>query len=275
MPHAAFRRGAVVAWLACCAPLPGCADAGGDGAALAGHARFDGWYQGRQTPLSINASNCRSGRAGEVWFEVENGAIEMRNARRPRNARKQSLLGTVSADGSVAMRHGGGGRSVAGRIAGGHLTAATVRDAQDIRAVQAGGKAPWASATRPRGSVRQPPAPPRHRPSVSRSPDPKTMRGARSTGGRRAGAEPWVFGSAAHRRRIAELGDEAPGLRPQAEAAVREGQPIRPPKRIAPNRLRPARGDARRNDELERAGRRRSAAKRPSPRSPRAEPPRA
>jgi hypothetical protein len=109
---------------------------------LAGHARFDGWYQGRQTPLSINASNCRSGRAREVWFEVENGAIEMRNARRRRNARKQSLLGTVSADGSVAMRHGGGGRSVAGRIAGDRLTAATVRDAQDIRAVQAGGKAP-------------------------------------------------------------------------------------------------------------------------------------
>lgn len=166
MPHAAFQRGAVVAWLACCATLPGCADAGGVGAAPAGHAWSEGWYQGRQIPLSINASNCRSGRAREVWFEVENGAIEMRNARRRRNVRKQSLLGTVSADGSVAMRHGDGGRSVAGRIAGDRLTAATVRDAQDIRAVQAGGKAPCGfryEATRVGSTVSGAAAPPAER----------------------------------------------------------------------------------------------------------------
>jgi hypothetical protein len=140
MPQAALRRGAAVAWLACCVTLVGCAGAGGPAPAGAAPPP-DGWYRGRQIPSSINAPNCR-GRAREVWFEVENGAVEMRDARRRRMGRKRSLLGTVSADGSVAMRHGGDGRSVAGRIEGDRLLAATVRTPEDMEAVRAGGKAP-------------------------------------------------------------------------------------------------------------------------------------
>ena len=104
--------------------------------------RFEGWYQGRQFPSSTNPlSACRS-RAREVWFKVEDGNIEMRNNRHRRNRRKLSMLGTVSTDGSVAMRQGEGGRSVVGRIQNDRLTAATVQDAQDLQAVQSGGKAP-------------------------------------------------------------------------------------------------------------------------------------
>lgn len=144
MPHAALRRGALVAWLACCASLPGCAGAEGGGAvATAGRKGFEGWYQGRQRPLSANPSKCR-GRTREVWFEVEHGAIEMRDARRRRIPRKRSLLGTVSPDGSVAMRLGDGGRSVAGSIEGDRLTAAAVQDAETIQAAQGGGKPPCA-----------------------------------------------------------------------------------------------------------------------------------
>jgi hypothetical protein len=170
MLHAALRRGAVLAWLACCAPLAGCARTGGDGgAATAGPERFDGWYQGRQTPLSINPSNCR-GRAREVWFEVENGAVEMRNARQRRIPRKRGLLGTVSADGSVDMRPGDGGRSVSGRIEGDRLTIATVQEAHDIRAVQAGLKAPC--AFRYEASRAASPGPGGATPPVGRFPQP-------------------------------------------------------------------------------------------------------
>ena len=144
MAHAALRRSAVVAVLACCAPLLGCAGISGSGAALAPDrsGRFEGWYQGRQFPSSTNPlSACRS-RAREVWFKVEDGNIEMRNNRHRRNRRKLGMLGTVSTDGSVAMRQGEGGRSVVGRIQNDRLTAATVQDAQDLQAVQSGGKAP-------------------------------------------------------------------------------------------------------------------------------------
>jgi hypothetical protein len=147
MAHAALRRSAVVAVLACCAPLLGCAGItgiSGSSAALAPDrsGRFEGWYQGRQFPSSTNPlSACRS-RAREVWFKVEDGNIEMRNNRHRRNRRKLSMLGTVSTDGSVAMRQGEGGRSVVGRIQNDRLTAATVQDAQDLQAVQSGGKAP-------------------------------------------------------------------------------------------------------------------------------------
>ncbi|HYI81844.1 MAG TPA: hypothetical protein VEX11_01385 [Acetobacteraceae bacterium] len=145
MLHAALRRGAVlVAVLAYCAPLLGCAGSGGPGAATATDrsGRFEGWYQGRQFPSNTNPhSACRS-RAREVWFKVEDGNIEMRNNRHRRNRRKLSMLGTVSADGSVAMRQGEGGRSVVGRIQNDRLTAATVQDAQDLQAVQGGGRVP-------------------------------------------------------------------------------------------------------------------------------------
>jgi hypothetical protein len=145
MAHAALRRGAVVAVLACCAPLLGCAGGSGPSGAAAPDrsGRFEGWYQGRQIPSSINASACRS-RAREVWFKVEGGTIEMRNSRHHRNRRKLGMLGTVTADGSVAMRQGEGGRSILGRIENGRLTAATVEDAQDLQAVQGGGKIPCA-----------------------------------------------------------------------------------------------------------------------------------
>ena len=116
-----------VAVLACCAPLLGCAGItgiSGPSAALAPDrsGRFEGWYQGRQFPSSTNPhSACRS-RAREVWFKVEDGNIEMRNNRHRRNRRKLSMLGTVSTDGSVAMRQGEGGRSVVGRIQNDRLT---------------------------------------------------------------------------------------------------------------------------------------------------------
>jgi hypothetical protein len=144
MAHAALRRGAaLVAVLACCAPLLGCAGSGGPSTALAPDrsGRFEGWYQGRQFPSSASASACRS-RAREIWFKVEDGTIEMRNNRHRRNRRKLAMLGTVAADGSVAMRQGDGGRSVVGRIQNDRLTAATVQDAQDLQAVQSGGKPP-------------------------------------------------------------------------------------------------------------------------------------
>jgi hypothetical protein len=145
MVHAALRRGAaVIAVLACCAPLLGCAGSSGPSAAMAPDrgGRFEGWYQGRQFPSSTTPlSACRS-RAREVWFKVEDGNIEMRNNRHRRNRRKLAMLGTVSTDGSVAMRQGEGGRSVVGRIQNDRLTAATVQDAQDLQAVQGGGKVP-------------------------------------------------------------------------------------------------------------------------------------
>ena len=151
MAHAAPRSAVAAALLACALLLSGCAGSGGaigsgasSAAAAAGRKRFDGWYQGRQIPSGTNsASACRS-RAREVWFGVEGGAIEMRTSRHRRNRRKLSLLGTVSADGSVAMRQADGGRSVVGRIEGDRLAAASVQDAQDLQAVQAGGRPPCA-----------------------------------------------------------------------------------------------------------------------------------
>lgn len=151
MAHAALRRGAVVAWLVCCAPLLGCAGSGsGAGGARPGSTatadrsgRFEGWYQGRQIPSNAGTSTCRA-RARDVWFEVENGTIEMRNSRHRRSRRKLNMLGTVSADGSVAIRQATGRRSVVGRIEGDRLTAATVAEAQDALAVQSGGKVPCA-----------------------------------------------------------------------------------------------------------------------------------
>ncbi len=145
MPHAAHGR--AVAVLLVCAFLLGCAGGGvggggGSAATPADRGRFNGLYQARQHPSGTNsASACRS-RAREVWFAVEDGAIEMRTSRHRRNRRKLSLLGTVSADGSVAMRHADGGRSVVGRIEGDRFTASTVQEAQDLQAVQGGGKVP-------------------------------------------------------------------------------------------------------------------------------------
>ncbi len=149
MAHAAPRRAAAAAAASlACALLVGCAGSGAGGSgsppAAADRGRFNGLYQARQYPSGTNGvSNCRS-RAREVWFAVEDGAIEMRTSRHRRNRRKLSLLGTVSADGSVAMRQADGGRSVVGRIEGDRLSAATVQDAQDLQAVQAGGKPPCA-----------------------------------------------------------------------------------------------------------------------------------
>ena len=138
MRQTAIRRAA--ARLACCALLAGCAGAGPDGVAAPVRATgFEGWYQGRQSPLSINAPSCR-GRARAVWFEVENGAIEMRNAKGRRIPRKRGLLGTVSAEGDVAMRPSGGGRGVSGRIDGERLIAATAPAADGVEAPSAGGK---------------------------------------------------------------------------------------------------------------------------------------
>ena len=161
MAHAAPQRAAAAAAAAvlACALLLGCAGngsiGGGGSAATTDRGRFDGWYQGRQFPSDTNSgSACRSW-AREVWFGVENGAIEMRNSRHRRNRRKLGLLGTVSADGSVAMRQAEGGRSVVGRIEGDRLSAATVQDAQDLQAVQAGGRPSCAyryEATRRSGS---------------------------------------------------------------------------------------------------------------------------
>lgn len=146
MAHAAFRRGAVIAVLFC-APLTGCAGSGGGGSGSAAAAdrsgRFEGWYQGRQTPSNSYASACR-GRTRDIWFAVKNGTIEMRTSRSPRNRRKLNMLGTVSADGSVAIRQATGRQSVVGRIEGDRLTAATVQETLDIRSVQSGGKAPCA-----------------------------------------------------------------------------------------------------------------------------------
>ena len=159
MTRAAHGRAAPAALLAC-ALLLGCADGGtggaaGGGPAMAERERFEGLYRGRQFPSDANGASACSGRAREVWFEVEDGAIEMHNSRHRRNRRKLGLLGTVSADGSVAMRQADGGRTVVGRIEGDRLTAATVQDAQDVQAVQAGGRPPCAyryEATRRRGA---------------------------------------------------------------------------------------------------------------------------
>lgn len=178
MAHAGLRCGAIVAWLACCAPLLGCADAdraSGVGGAIGQVAAprhggpFEGKYQGRQFPANADGSLCRSQERG-VWFEVKGGIIELRQVRHRHNRRKAGLSGTVSADGSVAMREPAGGRSVAGRIVGDRLTAATVPDPQEIQAVQAGGKVACAhrfEATRV-GS----PAPGGAAPPAERSPRP-------------------------------------------------------------------------------------------------------
>lgn len=141
MHHAVLRRGVAVAWIACCAALAGCAGAGGGIAVPSDPARFEGWYRGSQIPLSISTPNCRAGRTREVWFEVENGVVEMRYARHRRNARKRSLVGGVSADGVLAMRHGDSERHVSGRIEDGRLTAATVQDPQHIATIRSGEKA--------------------------------------------------------------------------------------------------------------------------------------
>ena len=152
MAHAAPRRAAAsaaAASLACALLLFGCAagtgtGGGGSAASAPDRGRFNGLYRARQYPSGTNsASSCRS-RAREIWFAVENGSIEMRNSRQRRNKRKLSLLGTVAADGSVAMRQVDGGRSVVGRIEGDRFTAATVQDAQDLQAVQAGASPPCA-----------------------------------------------------------------------------------------------------------------------------------
>ena len=153
MAHAAPRRatcpGAAAASLACALLLFGCAagsgiGGGGSVASAPDRGRFNGLYRARQYPSGTNsASSCRS-RAREIWFAVEDGSIEMRTSRQRRNRRKLSLLGTVSADGSVAMRQVDGGRSVIGRIEGDRFTAATVQDAQDLQAVQAGASPPCA-----------------------------------------------------------------------------------------------------------------------------------
>ena len=140
MLHAALRCGAIALRLTCCAPMLGCAAPGPAGSPAAPVRKgYEGWYQGRQSPLSINAPSCR-GRARAVWFEVENGAIEMRNAKGRRIPRKRGLLGTVSAEGDVAMRPAGGGRGVAGRIDGERLVAATAPTADGVEAPGAGGK---------------------------------------------------------------------------------------------------------------------------------------
>ena len=153
MAHAAPRRAAAAAASLACALLLllGCAagtgfggGGGGSSASAPDRGRFNGLYRARQYPSGTNStSSCRS-RAREIWFAVEDGSIEMRTSRQRRNKRKLSLLGTVSADGSVAMRQADGGRSVVGRIEGDRLSAATVQDAQDLQAVQAGGKPPCA-----------------------------------------------------------------------------------------------------------------------------------
>lgn len=150
MAHAAHERRAVAAALLACVLLLGCSTGGvgvggGRGGAPApDRGRFNGLYQGRQFPTATNSVAACRGRTREVWFEVENGTVEMRNARHRRNRRKLNMLGTVSADGSVAIRQAAGGRSVAGRIEGDRLTAATVQDAQDAQVIQSGGKAPCA-----------------------------------------------------------------------------------------------------------------------------------
>lgn len=136
------------ALLLCALLLPGCA-AGGSGTGTGGgppadRSRFNGVYQARQHPSNTNSVSACRGRAREVWFVVEDGGIEMRTSRKRRNRRKLSLIGTVSADGSVAMRQADGGRSVVGRIQGDRFTASTVQDAQDLQAVQAGAKPPCA-----------------------------------------------------------------------------------------------------------------------------------
>ena len=143
MAHAAHERRAVAAALLACVLLLGCSagGVGGDrgGAPAPDRGRFNGLYQGRQFPTATNSVAACRGRTREVWFEVENGTVEMRNARHRRNRRKLNMLGTVSADGSVAIRQAAGGRSVAGRIEGDRLTAATVQDAQDAQVIQSGG----------------------------------------------------------------------------------------------------------------------------------------
>ena len=144
--YATSRRGAA---LLACVLLSGCAGGGAGwggvgGSAAMDRARFKGLYQGRQLPVSTNSALACRGRAREVWFEVEDGTVEMRNSRHRRNKRKLGLVGTVSADGSVAMRQADGSRSMVGRIEGERLTAATVQDAQDLQAVQAGGRPPCA-----------------------------------------------------------------------------------------------------------------------------------
>jgi hypothetical protein len=148
-PAAAPRRAAgPTASLACALLLFGCAAGtgfgGGSAASAPDRGRFNGLYRARQYPSGTNsASSCRT-RAREIFFAVENGSIEMRTSRQRRNKRKLSLLGTVAADGSVAMREVDGGRSVIGRIEGDRFTAATVQDAQDLQAVQAGASPPCA-----------------------------------------------------------------------------------------------------------------------------------
>ena len=149
--HAAHGRCGATAPLLSCALLFlfGCAGTGGGAgsggpAAAVDKGRFNGLYQGRQFPsLTNSASACRS-RAREVWFEVEDGTVEMRNSRHRRNWRKLGLVGTVSADGSVAMRQADGSRTIVGRIDGERLTAATVQDAQHVQVVQGGGRIPCA-----------------------------------------------------------------------------------------------------------------------------------
>ena len=154
MAHAAAPRraaaGAAAASLACALLLLGCAAGGGSGggggsaASAPDRGRFNGLYRARQYPSGTNStSSCRS-RAREIWFAVEDGSIEMRTSRQRRNKRKLSLLGTVSANGSVAMRQADGGRNVIGRIEGERFTAASVQDRQDLQAVQAGASPPCA-----------------------------------------------------------------------------------------------------------------------------------
>ena len=150
MAHAAHKRGRTAAALLTCALLlPGCTGGGAGwggvgGSAAMDRARFQGLYQGRQLPVSTNSALACRGRAREVWFEVEDGTVEMRNSRHRRNKRKLGLVGTVSADGSVAMRQTDGSRTIVGRIDGERLTAATVQDAQDVQVVQGGGRIPCA-----------------------------------------------------------------------------------------------------------------------------------
>lgn len=158
MAYAVHGRRAAAAALLACALLLGCAGGGagsraggeagggdgGGGPAVADRGRFKGLYKGRQFPSDTNNALACRGRTREVWFDVEGGTVEMRNSRHRRNRRKLGLVGTVSADGSVALRHADGGRTVVGRIEGDRLAATTVQDSQTVQAVQAGGKVPCA-----------------------------------------------------------------------------------------------------------------------------------
>jgi hypothetical protein len=89
-----------------------------------------------------------------VWFEVDDGTIEMRSSRRRRGARRKAdLWGTVAASGELALRQAGGKRSVVGRIDGDRLTAADVPERQTF---QGGDRIPcfyrYEATRRPGGS---------------------------------------------------------------------------------------------------------------------------